>query len=1019
LNIFIILTISKKEIMSDEVFEVDIKHAKTNQEIQQNIADHLTRSTISTEENKRDRLSVSENKREENIKDILDKVEKPSVSEFTKINVFSGKSPSEEEDTKLKQNDSGTLISRGGEFEAEIFDAVAVTSDSGLSNLQASSDIRFFICGSCKNNPILIGSTPKLLPCLHSFCEGCLQERYEKQKKSDEKNTPRLKCPSCGQEFLVTGNEFPTSGFLNNQFVIESTPSPASDVLENHQCTSCDDKSSADSYCMNCNEWLCEVCVSAHQRVKVTKDHIIQEKSKASSPDGNNSMENITKEKPLFCKVHPSEKLKLFCANCDKLTCRDCQLVEHKDHRYQFIDEAASKHREILKKLLQYLQINLGLLKETISEVEKVNNGLSFQGNEIELEIEKAFDCLIDSIKVRKETIIKELKTLVTNKQTLLAKQKKDLTQMRIILEHNHDFADFAVKGGSNVALLYSRKVLGTRLHNLNSLKYRQRPLAATDLKFSMDVDKLCSYFNKIGAVYSQEDMQRKIDHYNSKNNPSNMPRTMTLTSRTYSKPLSANMNMNPIQSITAINKRISESATSVTSSSGYINLCKQGTLGLPNHQTIRSLNSPQIRNSNSPQIRNTNSPQNLSSRQHSSSTSQDMIVLSTSPSPKYNDLSQMAKRDYTAKYLNQLKDPVIRSQPIPRTPVYDKNYLPQSHSNNVKELIRNNAPTYNNTNITKETHSPNWSKMSIGMNKTNTTLEQLRKMVEGTSTTLPNFVPERPKSNKSNHSDGASGNKQSSSNGVIIKEENKSPDAPQNFQMQIQNIESSYFKSSSANHDDQRSESGFDEGQNNEDYCGVCRNGGQLLCCDTCPKVYHLHCHVPVLTDLPSDSWSCGLCANIGQEIRQTPGQKRRYSEQISEWEVKLCEKICLYLLVHSDSLPFHHKVSKIQVPDYYKVISKPMDLNTILTKLNPSHFYHFKSFEDFISDIRLVFSNCFIYNSADSDVCKMGRRLEAFFDSLLQKHAPDINPYPDSDCRKRRKDENLVRLIEENRGT
>lgn len=47
------------------------------------------------------------------------------------------------------------------------------------------------------------------------------------------------------------------------------------------------------------------------------------------------------------------------------------------------------------------------------------------------------------------------------------------------------------------------------------------------------------------------------------------------------------------------------------------------------------------------------------------------------------------------------------------------------------------------------------------------------------------------------------------------------------------------------------RSESGFDEGQN-EDYCGVCRNGGELLCCDTCPKVYHLHCHIPPMNALP-----------------------------------------------------------------------------------------------------------------------------------------------------------------------
>lgn len=37
-----------------------------------------------------------------------------------------------------------------------------------------------------------------------------------------------------------------------------------------------------------------------------------------------------------------------------------------------------------------------------------------------------------------------------------------------------------------------------------------------------------------------------------------------------------------------------------------------------------------------------------------------------------------------------------------------------------------------------------------------------------------------------------------------------------------------------------------------NEDFCAVCINGGELLCCDRCPKVYHLSCHVPALLSFP-----------------------------------------------------------------------------------------------------------------------------------------------------------------------
>lgn len=36
------------------------------------------------------------------------------------------------------------------------------------------------------------------------------------------------------------------------------------------------------------------------------------------------------------------------------------------------------------------------------------------------------------------------------------------------------------------------------------------------------------------------------------------------------------------------------------------------------------------------------------------------------------------------------------------------------------------------------------------------------------------------------------------------------------------------------------------------EDFCAVCLNGGDLLCCDRCPKVYHLACHIPPLISFP-----------------------------------------------------------------------------------------------------------------------------------------------------------------------
>ncbi|XP_053363777.1 autoimmune regulator [Clarias gariepinus] len=48
---------------------------------------------------------------------------------------------------------------------------------------------------------------------------------------------------------------------------------------------------------------------------------------------------------------------------------------------------------------------------------------------------------------------------------------------------------------------------------------------------------------------------------------------------------------------------------------------------------------------------------------------------------------------------------------------------------------------------------------------------------------------------------------------------------------------------------------------ERNDDECTVCKDGGELICCDGCPRAFHLTCLVPPLTSIPSGSWRCGLC--------------------------------------------------------------------------------------------------------------------------------------------------------------
>ncbi|GAA5978534.1 hypothetical protein JCM11641_007977 [Rhodosporidiobolus odoratus] len=60
--------------------------------------------------------------------------------------------------------------------------------------------------------------------------------------------------------------------------------------------------------------------------------------------------------------------------------------------------------------------------------------------------------------------------------------------------------------------------------------------------------------------------------------------------------------------------------------------------------------------------------------------------------------------------------------------------------------------------------------------------------------------------------------------------------------------------------------------------------------------------------------------------------------------------------------STPFLQKVRKADVPDYYDVIKRPMDLATLLKKVKQQTYRTKKAFAD---DIDLIWSNCLLYNS------------------------------------------------------
>lgn len=73
--------------------------------------------------------------------------------------------------------------------------------------------------------------------------------------------------------------------------------------------------------------------------------------------------------------------------------------------------------------------------------------------------------------------------------------------------------------------------------------------------------------------------------------------------------------------------------------------------------------------------------------------------------------------------------------------------------------------------------------------------------------------------------------------------------------------------------------------------------------------------------------------------------------------------------MMVVPDSWPFHHPVNKKFVPDYYKVIVNPMDLESIRKNISK---HKYQNREVFLSDVALIHANSIKYNGPDSPYTK-----------------------------------------------
>jgi len=216
---------------------------------------------------------------------------------------------------------------------------------------------------------------PRTLPCLHSFCLGCLeaQELTAKSKSSD------LHCHQCRAPFTLPRLSgvalFSCNTFIDS--LVKSAKAHGGDINRVVKCDICDDED-ATMHCVECTQNFCPTCSKGHQKTKVTAAH--QQIPLEDALAGNATAKRIPR-----CQKHIGYEVDTHCKTCTEAVCAKCAVEKHSGHtfcpQYEVTDPlqdliagytiAITKREEEARKAIDTLDGTINKIEEHRSTAEK------------------------------------------------------------------------------------------------------------------------------------------------------------------------------------------------------------------------------------------------------------------------------------------------------------------------------------------------------------------------------------------------------------------------------------------------------------------------------------------------------------------------------------------------------------------------------------------------------------------------------------------------------------------------
>ena len=287
---------------------------------------------------------------------------------------------------------------------------------------------------------------PKILPCCHYYCKKCIERLVLRAG-----HNRAFACPECRSETVVPQNDpnlLQTAFFVNRMKELHTKIEKAEGKVE-ALCELCSgDKATA--FCRHCTEFICEECVKIHQKIKTFSGHKVT--SLEELKKGKNK-EILMKPSPPTCAVH-DEQMKIYCFDCNRLICRDCTMIDHKEHEYDFVKTTASKTKEkLIENLTPLKEIQVSLCGAT-ENVRSTKSDVKTQGESVATTIERSFDKVHEIIEQRKRHFMEKASSIMKGKLDRLSIQEKGFEMASGMIQSLVDFVEQNIENATEEELM-------------------------------------------------------------------------------------------------------------------------------------------------------------------------------------------------------------------------------------------------------------------------------------------------------------------------------------------------------------------------------------------------------------------------------------------------------------------------------------------------------------------------------------------------------------------------------------